>query len=61
MGPVFSTDLGKPAGVFLSMADDQLLLGPQSGVAELLVTPEAASLEFDPPKVLINSRPADLS
>ena len=59
-GPVFITDRGKPAHVLLSMADYQRLLGHQSSIAELLAMPEAASVEFTPPKVVINSRPADL-
>ena len=60
-GPVFITDRGKPAHVLLSMADYQRLLGHQSSIAELLAMPQAASLEFDPPKLMINGRPADLS
>ena len=60
-GPVFITDRGKPAHVLLSMADYQRLLGHQSSIVELLAMPEAASVEFDPPKVMINSRAADLS
>ena len=59
-GPVFITDRGKPAPVLLSMADYQRLLGHQSSIAELLAMPEAASVEFTPPKVVINSRAADL-
>ena len=59
-GPVFITDRGKPAHVLLSMADYQRLLDHQSSIAELLAMPEAASVEFTPPKVVINSRPADL-
>jgi prevent-host-death family protein len=60
-GPVFITDRGKPAHVLLSLADYQRLLGHQSSIVELLAMPEAVTVEFNPPRVMINSRAADLS
>ncbi len=60
-GPVFITDRGKPAHVLLSMADYQRLLGHQARISDLLAMPEAASVAFEPPKVVLGSRPADLS
>ena len=60
-GPVFITDRGKPAHVLLSIADYQRLVGHQSRITDLLAMPNAGSVEFQPPKIVINSRPADLS
>ena len=60
-GPVFITDRGKPAHVLLSIADYQRLLGRQAKITDLLAMPDAGSVEFSPDKVVINSRPADLT
>jgi hypothetical protein len=45
----------------LSIEDHQRLVGAQAKITELLAMPEAASIAFDPPKITINSRPADLT
>ena len=60
-GPVFITDRGKPAHVLLSIADYQRLIGHQAKITELLAMPEAADVEFSPPKVAINAVAADLT
>ena len=60
-GPVFITDRGRPAHVLLTieayrrLADDA---GPSA--AELLADPEAAEIEFEPPRLGDVTRPADL-
>ncbi|HXD38446.1 MAG TPA: type II toxin-antitoxin system Phd/YefM family antitoxin [Rhodanobacter sp.] len=60
-GPVFITDRGRPAHVLLSIADYEKLTGRQPTIVELLASPEAAAIDFDPPRLrdgLI--RPTDL-
>jgi hypothetical protein len=36
-------------------------VGAQAKITDLLAMPEAANIAFDPPRVTITSRPADLS
>ncbi len=62
MGPVFITERGKPAHVLLSMADYQRLTQPQRSIADALaMPPEGADIEFEPPRLDITTRPADLT
>ena len=60
-GPVFITDRGKPAHVLLSFADYQRLTRQRRSIADALAIPGAADIEFEPPRVMIGVRPADLS
>ena len=60
-GPVFITDRGKPAHVLLSFEDYQRLTRQRRNIADALAMPDAADIEFDPPRVTIGARPADLS
>lgn len=60
-GPVIITDRGKPAHVLLSFADYQRLTRQRRSIADALVMSEAADIEFEPPRVTIGVRPADLS
>jgi prevent-host-death family protein len=60
-GPVFITDRGRPAHVLLSIADYQRLVGGNRKIADALAMPGAEDIEFDPPRVTINSRLAGLS
>lgn len=60
-GPVFITDRGKPAHVLLSFEDYQRLIKQRRSIADALVMPEAADIEFEPPRVMIGVRQADLS
>ena len=60
-GPVFITDRGKPAHVLLSIEEYQRLTGTHRKIADALAMPGIADTEFDPPRVTINTRPADLS
>ena len=60
-GPVFVTDRGRPAHVLLSIADYQRLVGGNRKIADALAMPGAEDIEFDPPRVTINSRSAGLS
>jgi len=58
-GPVFITDRGRPAHVLLSIDEYRRLSGGRASVADLLAMEDAGEIEFDPPRAVINSRPAD--
>ena len=60
-GPVFITDWGKPAHVLLSFDDYQKLTKQRRNIADALAMPGIADIEFEPPRVTIQSRPADFS
>lgn len=60
-GPVFITDRGKPAHVLLSFEDYQRLTRQRRNIADALAMPGVAGIEFEPPRVTIGVRPADLS
>jgi prevent-host-death family protein len=50
-GPVFITDRGRPSHVLLTVQDYQRITGGQKSIAELLAMPEAARIEFEPPRL----------
>ena len=60
-GPVFITNRGRPAHVFLTMEAYRRLVGQgvPSG-ADLFADPEAAEVPFEPPRLGGAVRPADL-
>ena len=60
--PVIITDRGRPAHVLLSIDEYRKLSGARENILDQLGMPEAAAIEFDPPR-LGNKlfRPADLS
>ena len=60
-GPVFITDRGKPAHVLLSFEDYQRLTRQRRNIADALAMRGAGNVEFEPPRLTIESRPADLS
>ncbi|KYC29283.1 Prevent-host-death family protein [Sterolibacterium denitrificans] len=60
-GPVFITDRGKPAHVLLSFEDYQRLTKQRRNIADALAMPGVADVGFEPPRVSIGVRPADLS
>ena len=60
-GPVFITDRGRPAHVLLSFEDYQRLTRQRRNIADALAMPGSADIEFDPPRVTIETRPADFS
>jgi prevent-host-death family protein len=61
-GPVFITDRGRPAHVLLSIEEYQKIKGKGKSIAELLAMPEAAEIEFEPPRLDdIFFKPADFS
>ena len=60
-GPVFIPDRGRPAHVLLSFEDYQRLTRQRRNIADALAMPGSADIEFDPPRVTIETRPADFS
>jgi PHD/YefM family antitoxin component YafN of YafNO toxin-antitoxin module len=61
-GPVFITDRGRPAHVLLSIEDYRRLSGAHQNILDLLAMPEAAEIDFEPPRLSIEfPRPADLT
>lgn len=60
-GPVFITDRGRPAHVLMSFEDYQRLTKQRRNIADALAMPGVTDIEFDPPRVTIEARPADFS
>ena len=61
-GPVIITDRGRPSHVLLSVEEYQKLTEGQKSIAELLGMPQAAAVEFEPPRLKGKlHKPADLS
>ncbi len=64
-GPVFITDRGRPAHVLLTFEEYSKLSkknGKKQNILDLIAMPEAAEIEFEPPRVGDElPRPADLS
>lgn len=58
-GPVFITDRGRPAHVLLSFEDYQRLTRQRRNIADALAMPGVADIEFEPPRVIIGTRPVD--
>lgn len=60
-GPVIITDRGSPAHVLMTYEDFQRLSGQQRSIADALSMPGLSDIEFDAPRVKIESRAVDLS
>ena len=60
-GPVFITDRGKPAHVLLSFEDYQQLIKQRRNIADALAMSGGVDIEFEPPRLDIDTQPADLS
>jgi prevent-host-death family protein len=61
-GPVFITDRGRPAHVFLTIEKFQELSGKKKSILDAIAMPEAAEIEFEPPRLSGKLfRPADFS
>ena len=50
-GPVFITDRGRPAHVLLSIEEYQKITNKRKSIIDLIAMPEAAEIEFDPPRL----------
>ena len=61
-GPVFITDRGRPAHVFLTIEEYDRLTGGEPNMVELLAMDEGGEIEFHPPRLEDKwLRAADLS
>ncbi len=60
-GPVFITDRGRPAHVLMRFEDYQQLTRQRRNIADALAMPGIADIEFEPPRVTVELRPADFS
>jgi len=60
-GPVFITDRGRPAHVLMRFEDYQQLTRQRRNIADALAMPGIVDIEFEPPRVTIELRPADFS
>lgn len=60
-GPVFITDRGRPAHVLMTFKDYQRLTQQRRNIADALAMPGIADIDFEPPRVTIDARPADFS
>ena len=62
-GPVLITDRGRPAHVLLSFEQYRKLTGKPKTILEMLAMPEAAEIDFEPPRLGGDEFPvpADLS
>ena len=61
-GPVIITDRGRPAHVLLSFEQYQTITGKKKTLAEALSMPDAAEIDFEPPRLSGKLfRPADFS
>jgi PHD/YefM family antitoxin component YafN of YafNO toxin-antitoxin module len=50
-GPVFITDRGHVAHVLLSVTEYQKILQKKESIVDLLAMPEAANVDFEPPRL----------
>ncbi|MGA2569734.1 MAG: type II toxin-antitoxin system Phd/YefM family antitoxin [Terracidiphilus sp.] len=62
-GPVFITDRGRPAHVLLTIEKYEELAGKKKSIIDMLAMPEAAEIDFEPPRLGGDEFPvpADLS
>lgn len=61
-GPVFITDRGRLSHVLLTAEDYQRLTRGEENVADLLAMPQAAEVQFEPPRLTGNlHKPEDFS
>ena len=59
-GPVFITDRGRPAHVLLTIEAYRRLTGEGRTLADALSMPGGVDIDFDPPRLMIETRSADL-
>ena len=51
-GPVFITDRGRPSHVLLTAEEYKRITGSKKSIVDLLAMPEAAEIEFEPPRLI---------
>lgn len=60
-GPVFITDRGRPAHVLMTFEEYQRLTRQRRNIADALAMTGIAEIEFEPPRMTVEARPADFS
>jgi len=60
-GPVFITDRGRPAHVLMNFDTYKQITKQRRDIADALAMEAVANIEFEPPRVTIDAKPADLS
>jgi prevent-host-death family protein len=61
-GPVYITDRGRPSHVLLSIQEYEKITGKRESIVDLLAMPNAAEVEFEPPRMSGNlHRSVDLT
>jgi len=60
-GPVFITDRGRPAHVLMSFIDYQRLTKQRRNIADALAMQDGSNIDFEPPRMTVEVRPADFS
>lgn len=60
-GPVFITEHGEATLVLLSIEEYKRLTRPRRNIADSLSMPEVADIEFNPPRVNIETKEVDFS
>jgi len=60
-GPVFITDRGRPSHVLLTVEQYDALVGAPASIIDLLATPGAESVDFEPARAGLLYRPAEFS
>ncbi|MBS0349925.1 MAG: type II toxin-antitoxin system Phd/YefM family antitoxin [Proteobacteria bacterium] len=61
-GPVYITDRGHVAHVLLSIKEYQKILDKKDSIVDLLAMPEAADIDFEPPRLKTKFfKPTDLT
>lgn len=58
-GPVFVTDRGEPSHVLLSYSEYRRIVADSVSAVDALSMNGLSDIEFDPPKVAIDLKPAD--
>lgn len=59
-GPVIITDRGRPSHVLMTFDDYRRLTGEARNLVDLLAQPDGDDIAFDPPRLDLALRPADL-
>jgi prevent-host-death family protein len=59
-GPVIITDRGRPAHVMMSYAEYQRLTGKPVSIVQRLSSPSADDVDFEPEKISVGIKPAEL-
>jgi len=60
-GPVFITDRGRWSHVLLTAEEYQRITGAQKSIVDQLAMPDAADIEFEPPRLVGKVHEPDLS